>query len=211
MLTILFQRDDLHRDVSRLGVLLQLAEHGPPEHVGEEHVEGHGHRSELARQGQRFAAPHGHEHFEALVVRQIHEDPRVVRIVLDDEQRRIFRLQIVSVVDDRLSRTLRHSHRRKPHGGGLECGPARSVADAASDRRPGVSERQVERERTAHARRAAQLDLAAEQVRQLATDCQAETGSAKLPARAGVGLLERLEDDSLFLGRDADAGIGHLK
>ena len=41
---------------------------------------------------------------------------------------------------------------------------------AADDRRADVAERQVERERAAHARRAAQLDLAAEQARQLAAD-----------------------------------------
>ena len=99
VLAILFERDDLHRDVPRLGILLQLAEHRPSEHVGQEHVERHRHRPELARQAQRLAAAHGDEHLEALVVRQVHEDPRVVRVVLDDEQRRVVRLQIVAIVE----------------------------------------------------------------------------------------------------------------
>ena len=59
--------------------------------------------------------------------------------------------------------------------------------------------------------RAAQLDLAAEQAGQLAADRQTEAGAAVLAAGAGVGLLEGLEDDALLLGRDADAGVGHLE
>ena len=50
--------------------------------------------------------------------------------------------------------------------------------------------------------------LAAEQVRQLAADRETEAGAAVLARRAGVGLLERLEDDPLLLRRDADAGVG---
>ena len=53
-------------------------------------------------------------------------------------------------------------------------------------------------------------DLAAEQRRQLAADGQAEAGAAVLAARAGVGLLEGLEDEPLLLRRDADAGVGDL-
>ncbi len=54
---------------------------------------------------------------------------------------------------------------------------------------------------------AGQADLTAEQLRQLAADREAEAGAAVLARRAGVGLLERLEDDALLLRRDADAGI----
>ena len=53
-----------------------------------------------------------------------------------------------------------------------------------------------------------EADLAAEQVRELAADREAEAGAAVLAAGAGVGLLERLEDELLLLGRDADAGVG---
>ena len=75
----------------------------------------------------------------------------------------------------------------------------------------GILQRQVERERAAPARRAAQLDLAAEQVGKLAADRQAEAGAAVLAAGAGIGLLEGLEDDLLLLGRDADAGVRDLE
>ena len=77
--------------------------------------------------------------------------------------------------------------------------------------RAGIFDRQIEREGAAHARRAAQLDLAAEQVRELAADGEAEAGAAVFAAGAGVGLLERLEDDLLLLRRDADAGVRDLE
>ena len=64
VLAILVQRDDLDRDVPRVGVLLQLAQHRPAEHVGQEHVERHGHRLELPRQRQRLGAAHRHQHLE---------------------------------------------------------------------------------------------------------------------------------------------------
>ena len=56
---------------------------------------------------------------------------------------------------------------------------------------------------------ARQPDFAAQQRRQLAADGEAEARAAVLAARAGVGLMERLEDEPLFFGRDADAGVGH--
>ena len=49
------------------------------------------------------------------------------------------------------------------------------------------------------------------EIGQLAADRQSETGAAILAAGAGIGLLEGLEDDLLLLGRDADAGVGHLE
>ena len=89
--------------------------------------------------------------------------------------------------------------------------PPRRSAARLADRRTDIGERQIERERAADAGLAAQLDLAAEQVRQLAADRQAEAGAAVFAAGAGVGLLERLEDDALLLRRDADAGVGDLE
>ena len=59
--------------------------------------------------------------------------------------------------------------------------------------------------------RAAQLNLAAEQAGELAADRQAEPRAAVLAARAGVGLLERFEDDPLLVGGDADPAVGHGK
>src|SRR5207245_2532631 len=54
-------------------------------------------------------------------------------------------------------------------------------------------------------------DLAAEELRELARDGEAEARAAVLARSRAVGLLERLEDDLLLLGRDADAGVAHLE
>ena len=55
--------------------------------------------------------------------------------------------------------------------------------------------------------RAGQFDFAAQQRRQFAADGETQTGSAVFAAGAGIGLLERFEDELLFFGRDADSGI----
>ena len=73
--------------------------------------------------------------------------------------------------------------------------------------RAGVVQRQVQRESAALAVDAGELDFAAQQHRQLAADGQAQAGAAVFARRAGIGLLERLEDQSLFLRGDADACI----
>ena len=52
------------------------------------------------------------------------------------------------------------------------------------------------------------VDLAAEQARDLAADREPEAGAAVLAAGGAVGLLERLEDELLLVLRDADAGVG---
>ena len=60
-------------------VLLELAEHGPAQHVGQEDVERDRGRLVLAGQRERVGAAHGDEHLEALVAGQVDEDARVVR------------------------------------------------------------------------------------------------------------------------------------
>ena len=55
------------------------------------------------------------------------------------------------------------------------------------------------------------MNFAAEQACKLAADGKAEAGAAIFAAGAGVGLLERLEDQLLLFQRNADAGIGHLE
>src|ERR1700733_2190436 len=55
------------------------------------------------------------------------------------------------------------------------------------------------------------MDFAAEQARKFAADGGPKPGAAVLAAGRGVGLLEGLEDDLLFLQRNADAGVGDLE
>src|SRR3954466_705470 len=70
-----------------------------------------------------------------------------------------------------------------------------------------VPVRQIEGEGRSLARRALDVDLAAEEPRDLPTDREAEPRAAVLAAGGPVRLLERLEDDLLLVVRDADAGV----
>src|SRR5262249_42788530 len=72
----------------------------------------------------------------------------------------------------------------------------------------GVSYRQIKGKCAADARCAAQLNFAAQQVRKLAADRESQAGTAIFAAGAGIGLLERLEDDLLLFGGGVDAGVG---
>ena len=86
VLAVLVERDDLHRDVAGQRVLLELAEHVPAQHVGQEHVERHRGRLILLGKIERVGAAHRHQHLEALVAGEVDQDARIVRIVLDDQQ-----------------------------------------------------------------------------------------------------------------------------
>ena len=94
------QRDDLHRDVARRRVELKLVEQRPAEHVGQENIERDGRGVILSREGKTRPAFHGDDAFETLVARQPEEDARIVRIVLDDEQYGVARVDGVPVVLD---------------------------------------------------------------------------------------------------------------
>src|SRR5947209_13719831 len=72
-----------------------------------------------------------------------------------------------------------------------------------------MRDRKVERERAALAYRAVRGDRAAEQLRDLPADRQAEAGAAVLSAGGPVRLLERAEDGLQLLLRDADPGVAH--
>ena len=131
-----------------------------------------------------------------------------MRVVLDHEQDRVAGLDFEPIVGNLLDRPLRHDmdagrvHHHLHRGGGRRLG-RRARAD--------VFQRQIEREGAAHVRRTAQLDFAAEKVRQLAADGKPQPGAAVFAAGAGVGLHERLENDLLVLLRNADAGVGDFE
>ena len=144
----------------------------------------------------------GDDALEALVARQAQENAGVVRIVLDDEQHGVARLDGVAVVLDVLF--ARDGQNREFAGlGRARRWSMRSVALSGPD----VVERQEEGEGAALPVDAGELDLAAEQHGQLAADGEAQAGAAVFAGGAGVGLLEGLEDEPLLLRRDADAGI----
>ena len=213
MLAVLVQGHDLHRDMPHRRILLELIQHRPAQHVGQEDVQRNGGRMELAGQYQRLGPAARHQGAKALSVGLLQQHPRIGGIVFHDEQNRIARLQTVAVVGDRVRGALRQPHGRegrRAQGSDVELagGDARA---GPRGRRADIGLGQVEGEGAAQPGHAAQLDLTAQQAGQLAADRQAEAGAAVLAAGAGVGLLECLEDDPLFFLRDADAGVRHLE
>src|SRR5256885_5209177 len=59
------------------------------QHVRQEHVERDRGRLVLLGELERIGAAHRDQDLESLLARQVDHDPRVMRIVLDDEQDRI--------------------------------------------------------------------------------------------------------------------------
>ena len=69
VLPVLVKGQHLHRDVARCGILLQVVEHRPPEHVGQKNIERYGCGMKLPGQRKRFRAAQGHENLESFVAR----------------------------------------------------------------------------------------------------------------------------------------------
>ena len=206
MLAVFVERDDLDRNVPRQRIVLELAQHGPAQHVRQEHVERNRRRLELLCQFQRFRAACCDQHLEALVAGEVDQHARIMRIVFDDQKNGVARLEIEPVVRQLLDHALlcgNLQRRRRPE--------RRRGRRARRHRRSGIFDRQIEHERTALAGRAAQMNFAAEQARKLAADGEAEAGAAIFSAGAGVGLLEGLEDQLLLFNGNADAGVGDLE
>ena len=68
-MAVFIQSQHLHRDVARCRVLLKMIEHGPAQHVGQEHIERDRSRMEFARQCKGFRAAQCDQNLESLVAR----------------------------------------------------------------------------------------------------------------------------------------------
>ena len=55
---VLIEREHLHGNVARAGVLLEMIQHRPAQHVGQENVERNRRGMILVRQRQRLGARH---------------------------------------------------------------------------------------------------------------------------------------------------------
>ena len=198
--------------MARGRVVLQPVENGPAVDVGQPQVERDGRGLVLARQGERPVGAVGHQALEAAVAGQIQQDLGEVRIVLDDEEDPVARLDRAAVVRDL---ALDHGREHHARGRGLDdlgLGLGRDGADGRRHRRlvhrlERIDDREVEGEGAPLAGRALDPDLAAEEPGDLPADREAEAGAAVLAAGAGVGLLEGLEDDAVLVRGDADAGV----
>ena len=171
MMAVLVQGKHLHWNVPSRRILLQVVEHRPAQHVGQEDVQRNRGGMELAGQGESFRAAQGYKNFESLVARQITEHAGVVRIVFDDQQNSIVGLQIVAIVQNLLDRMFRHDdigqlewHRGRYRSPFRRCQLRRGRSD--------VGERQIQCERAALAGRAAKLNFAAQQACEFTADGQ---------------------------------------
>ena len=142
VLPILVERYDLHRDMTSEWVLLELAQHVPSEHVGQEHVERYRCRLILFGKIEGIVAAHRQQHLKPLVAGEVDNDARIMRIVFDDQQEGIAGLKIEPVVRDLLERAVGGGRQQlgglDAGSGGIDCAverlrmnPRTSAADRA--------------------------------------------------------------------------------
>ena len=96
---IVGDRDDVHRDVARAGIVLQAIEHVPAVEARQIEVERDRVGPMLARHLQADVAAHRREHAEVVLAAEIHQDPREGVIVLDDQQDAVAGLDALAIVD----------------------------------------------------------------------------------------------------------------
>ncbi len=149
---------------------------------------------------------------------QVTEDARELRLVLDDQHAALLERVLVAVVGQALVghgaavrqlRLVAARRRRDRFGHGDRCTARLRRGGRLDGERLAVALRQHQGKGTAGARRTLHLNLAAQQVRQLAGDRQAQARAAITSVGGAIGLAERLEDRRLLLRRDADAGVAH--
>ena len=170
MLSLLLHRDDLHGDVARDRIELELVQDRPAEHVRQEDIERDRGGPDLPRQGQRVRALVRDDALEAVVAREAEQDSRVMRVVLDDEHDRIALDDRFPVVGDALI-----TRDRQDHPLGMRIGRDAITASRreANEVGAGIMQRQEEREDAALAVHARELDFATEQHGEFATDGEA--------------------------------------
>ena len=105
----------------------------------------------------------------------------------------------VAVVDDE------HAHAAQR----VFAGRSRRVLQRRECLRRGDREFQLDPELAADARRTLQADLAAQEVGQPLDDGKPKPRAAEPPRDRRIGLSERREQERLYVGRNADAGVSH--
>ena len=194
-----------------VGMALQVVEHLPAVLHRQPHVENDRVGLVLVREREALVAAHRDDALEAALARHLELGPREVRVVLDDQHHAVAVGDLLAVVvDGRLVVEQEHAG----SNAGLRSRPA-SVAtvgvgrSAPCARRAAAGRKSVNVEPVAGLRR--DVDLAAEQARDLAGDREPEPRAAVAARRRPVGLLERLEDQLQLVVGDPDAGVGDLR
>ena len=145
--------------------MLQLAQHRPAEHIGQEDIERHRGGLELLGEIERLGTAGRDQDLEPLVAGEINQHARIMRIVLDNQENCVPRLEIQSVVRDLLDDAFRCRNLQRRRSTVLRRG-----TDPRSHRRPGVFQGQIEDEGTALAGGALQMNFAAQEACKLAAD-----------------------------------------
>ena len=104
---IFVQRQHLNRYVTGCRILLQVVQHRPAQHVGQENIQRHCGRMVFLGQREGFCTASRHKNLEALVPGEIAQHTRIVRVIFDNQQDGIVGLQILPVVGNLLDRMLR--------------------------------------------------------------------------------------------------------
>src|SRR5262249_62288768 len=86
MLTIVVHGQQLHRNMACCGILLEMVENRPAQHIREENVERDGGRLIFASESHAIGAATCHEHFKALAVCQVSQDASIGQVSLHNEQ-----------------------------------------------------------------------------------------------------------------------------
>jgi hypothetical protein len=175
MLAILVEADDLHRDVPRLRICLSWLSTVQPSMSGRKMSSEIGDRLVLARESSASLPRIATSTLKPVVAGEIDQDAGVVGSSSTISST-VRRADVVAVVGDMFGRF----SARRPRGLGERHDVARTGHGLPASEARRHSQRQVEDEGAADARRAAQLDLAAQQVGQFAADRQAKAGAAIL-------------------------------
>ena len=93
-------RHDLHRNVARRRVKLELVQNRPAEHVGQKDVERNCRGSKLTSERQTDAALRRDDAFEVMLASQTEQDTCVVRIIFDDQKHSVARLDGIAIIGD---------------------------------------------------------------------------------------------------------------
>jgi hypothetical protein len=98
MLALFLDRQHLHWNVPRRGIQLQVVQHRPAQHVGQEHVERDRGRTILLGEQERRLAAVGHDPLEPLVASQSEQHPSVMGIVVDNQQDGVAFIDVLAIV-----------------------------------------------------------------------------------------------------------------
>src|SRR5262249_37570415 len=156
--------------------------------------------------------------FEAALMCNVEQDLCKERIVLDNQHNLVAKLNIAAVIShfDNFAEVWRvvchfcfSASLGERHTSAILCWTlvlAHPLLCYGS-----VSARQIKREGAAFAWRRDDAYFATQQARNLATDRKSQARAAIFAAGRTVRLLERFEDDPLFLDRNADASVSYRK